>query len=322
MLCLLPAAASADTVFSDNFSSSTLNGANFTPTAGSTSYQITASKNTGTDSTMGSGALRLSLDTATTSGFLEAQALFASAPITLASVGDAISLQFTFTAANILKDGTSGNGSWLCFGLYNSGGTAPLANGPLKNSGLTTTASNPNSSGGVSLWQGYNTRIGSNTVNATMYTRPTQTLADTSSQNQDLIGSNWGGGAYDTPTGQTLGTTPSTVLLTDGQQATVTFTLTLSQATELTLNARVYSGVGTGGTQLFTQTATATGANFLTSSFDGLAIGYRQSGPSADPALTINSLQVDTSLVPEPATATLAGLGLLGLLMGHRRSRR
>lgn len=293
----------AATVFSDNFSSSTLNGTSV-PTTSATSYDIASSKNS-SGCSIAAGNLKIVIP-ATTSGFVEAQARFATAPVTLGTTGDHLEFTATFTATANIISGSSGAGSFLCYGLFNSAGTTPLT--VLANSGLSTTLSSPNSTGGVQGWQGYVSRVGIATANSTIITRPAQSGADTSSQNQDLIGNNWGGGAFDTPAGVTLGTLTSTISLTDLQQYTLTFRLTLTAANTYSIESKLYSGVGTNGSVVFSQGATASGTDFLTSSFDGLVLGYRYSGGSAASTLDVSSLSVTTSLPIGGPSDPVAGI--------------
>jgi len=75
-------------VFTDNFGNgSTFNGVSTPggkPTASSTSYDFASSK-TGVES-IGASGLTFGLSSATTSGFVEAQAVFTSTPVVLATV--------------------------------------------------------------------------------------------------------------------------------------------------------------------------------------------------------------------------------------------
>lgn len=294
----------AATVFSDNFSTSTLNGASI-PTSTSTSYDIASSKNS-TTSSIAANDLKI-LIPATTSGFVEAQAIFANSPVTLVIMGDYLDLTASFTASANVISGTSGTSSFLCYGLFDSDGSAPLTN--LANAGLSATLGSTNSTGGVQGWIGYVSRVAPATGSSTLITRPAQSGADTSSQNQDLIGNNWGGGAFDTPAGFTLGTLASTSSLTDLQQYTLSFRITLTAANTYGIESKIYNGVGTNGPVLFNQSATASGGNFLTSDFDSLAIGYRYSGVSAASALDVNDLTVTTSVaIGGGPTNTVAGL--------------
>lgn len=316
LLSLAPALVQADTtIFNDNLSSSTINGASI-PTGTSTSYDVASSKNATTS--IAAGDLKMGM-AATTSGFVQAQAVFASSAVSLTGVGDSIRLTATFTDTLNLLNGTS---SFICYGLYNSAGSLPLTG--LTSSGLSATAGSPNSTGGVQLWQGYVGRLAGSGGSSSVYLRPQQSGVDTSSQNQDLIGNNWGGGAYDTPGGTTLGSVASTLSLTVSAQYTLAFSLTLTAANTYDISSILYDGVGTGGTVLSTQTVSASGANFLTSSFDGLAIGYRHSGTSMATTIDINAITVtaNISTVPEPSSAALvlSGITLLGMIQRSRRA--
>jgi hypothetical protein len=102
LLAAAPLGAMAQTtIFTDTFNhGSTLNGTSTpggTPTASSTSYDIASTKAANTGPAIASGDLTLKLNAATTSGFLEAQALFTSTPFALNAVGDYINLTYTFT---------------------------------------------------------------------------------------------------------------------------------------------------------------------------------------------------------------------------------
>lgn len=293
----------AATIFTDSFATSTINGPS-TPTSSATSYDIASSKNSSACS-IAAGDLKILLP-ATTSGFVQAQARFASTPVPLTNSGDYLELTAAFTATANVISGGSGAGSFLCYGLFNSGGSAPLT--VLANSGLSTTLGSPNSTGGVQGWQGYVSRVGIATATSTIITRPAQSGVDTSSQNQDLIGNNWGGGAFDTPAGVTLGSLTSTSSLSDLQQYTLTFRLTLTAASNYSIESKLYSGLGTNGSVVFSQSATASGADFLTSSFDGLVLGYRYSGASAASTLNVSSFTVTTSLPIGGPSDTVAGI--------------
>jgi hypothetical protein len=317
------AALAQTTVFSDNFSTSTFNGAS-TPTSTSTSYDVDSSK-TGAES-ITSGNFTFGLSAATTSGFLEAQALFTTSPVTLATPGDYIDLTYTFTdTANLLAGGTS---SYLFTGLFGSGGNAPVAGtaGTQGNAVTLSTTSPPTpatlATANAALWQGYVSRIAGSGGNSEAYTRPQENGATvTDSANQDLIGNDFGSGAYDNPAGtQVGGTLASTAALTTGSQYTLDYRLTLTSAGVITISDNLYSGVGTGGT-LDSSQSTATSSTLLTSSFDGLAIGIRNSGTSLQPTMDINQLTVisDIQAVPEPNTFALFGGGIASLLIAARR---
>lgn len=319
-LALLPAALTAAdlTVFHTDFNSDSLNQASFTPTATSTTWNIASTKNA--TSSLAGGDLALGIPS-TTSGFLEAQTVFSSTPYQLANVTDALTVTVTFTATNNIL--TVGTGSQLFAGLFQSGGVKPLAN--LQSSGLSTTVSSPNATGGTQLWQGYNSRISFDGGNSAVITRPMQNGAGTTSANQDLLFQG-GGGQYPNPTGTTLvtsNTAAATTALTNGNPYTLVFQITRSDATTLSISNTLFDGVGTSGTNLATISSTATAANLLTDTFDGLAIGYRFSNnPGAASSITFTDLEVVyTSTVPEPSTYA-AILGVAGLALAALRRRR
>jgi hypothetical protein len=329
----LPLAVTAQTtVFSDNFGNgSTLNGASTpggTPPASSTSYDIASTKAATTGPVIGSGDLRLTLNGATTSGFVEAQAVFSSTPITLATVGDYINLTYTFTdTSGTLLAGTSAGASYLWTGLFNSGGSAPLA-GSLNNSGLSTTAGSAFATGGAAGWVGYSANInGANgsVAGAKLYTRPAQTGVGTSSANQELLGSAVGGGAYNNPSGTQLtgGSASATAALTSGAQYTISYLISRSAIGSLYVSESLYSGASTNGSLLIS--VTGTDSTGLATSFDGLAIGARHSGGSGNPIMDINQITIFDSIqsVPEPGTLALLGGGAtLVLFMGRRHQKK
>ena len=308
-LLAAPVAVTAQyAVFTDNFNSgSTLNQTSVpggTPFASKTSYDIASSKAATTGPTIGSGKLRITLNGNTGSGFIEAQALFTTTPVSLNTAGDYVTLTYTFTNTTSLI--AAGASSYIVNGLYNSGGVPPVAGG-LNNSGLGGTAF---PTGNCADWQGYTARL-SDGGTSEVYERPLQN--GTSSTDQDLVGNNWGGGTYVSPTGNVVITNTATVVLTAGAQYTVSYTVALTAAGTLSFTNSLYSGVGTGGTQLFTQTGTT---NFvLATSFDGLAVGYRSSGTSTNPIMDITSISITENIAGlpgQPFDVTGGGIGCLG----------
>jgi len=329
LLASVAMSVDAAPIFTDTFTNgSTVGSASVpggTPTASTTSYDIASTKNS-TTSAITSGTLQVVIPS-TTSGFSEAQAVFSATPVTLAAVNDSINLRYTFTAtANVLTGTGMGNTSQLWTGLYNSGSSLPLTT--LANSALTATStSGAILSTGVANWQGYVSRIaatGTNGAGASqLYTRPAQTTG-TSSAVQELLGNAVGGGAYNGPTGVTLRTLSGSAApaLTVGQPYTVDYTLTMLGTGSLGITSNLFSGVGTGGPLLFSASGTASGGNVLTTSFDGLALGYRYNGTSGAATLNVNSIQVTATLVPEPASIAVAsGLGMAVLIYARRRLR-
>ncbi len=306
-------------VFTDVFGSSTTNQASVpsgTPTVSATSYDIASSK-AATGGANGPycrpGNLRLSFNGATTSGFVEAQAIFAASPVSLVTVGDFINLTYTFTnTGGTLLAGSST--SYLLNGFFNSGGTIPLA-GSLANSGLNATASSPYATGNCANWQGYVSRI-SNGGTSQAYTRPVQNGAGTTSANQDLVGNNSGGGTFINPSGIAFDlneTAPA--VLASGATYTISYTIALTDLGALTVTNNLYSGVGTGGTLVFSQTNTAAGTTNITSAFDGFTIGVRHNTGSVNPTMDISRIAITKNISGSPGpsfTVTGGGTGCLG----------
>ena len=260
---------------------------------------------------------------ATTSGFVEAQALFATTPLTLAATGDYIQLMATFTATAGILAGP-GTGSSLNFGLFYSGGTTPVAGGLLNNGGLNTTTGSSYDTGNAAAWLGYVGRILETTGASRLFTRPDQNGPDTTSESQDLLFNNIGSGAFDDPTGtQISADSQFGSTLTAGNQYTYTLKLTLDAGTGfLTAEQNLYSGVGTGGANLFTQTGTSTAASTPTLQFDGFALGYRfAESTGVASTLGINTIEITAVMVPEPASASLLIFGAAISLWVYRRRR-
>jgi hypothetical protein len=69
--------------------------------------------------------------------------------------------------------------------------------------------------------------------------------------------------------------------------------ITVNGLNSLIISNNLYSGAGTGGTQIFTQTnAIATNLTFMTSSFDGFAIGALNKNGTCDPMMDISSITI------------------------------
>lgn len=299
-------AAMADVFFTDNFSNgSTTNGNSVpggTPTASHTSYDIASTKNA-TSCAIAANDLTLRLNAATGSGFVEAQALFATNAIALSAPGDYIdfTVVFTNTTGTLLAGGTS---SFLWLGLYNSGGSAPLTTN-LVNAGLTATAGSAYAAGNCANWQGYAAQL-ANSGTTRLYTRPLQNGAGTTSANQDLVGNGAGSGAFNNPGGTTLfSVSPNPAInLSSGGVYTLYFRLDLSDVSTLVISNALYAGAGTGGTLLVGMVATNTSP--LAQSFDGLCIGVRNSGTSLNPVMDISSIVISgqSTIITSPPTIT------------------
>jgi hypothetical protein len=260
---------------------------------------------------------------ATTSGFVEAQALFTTTPITLVATGEYIQLLATFTTTAGILAGP-GTGSYVSFGLFNSGGTAPVPGGALANAGITSTAGSPYGTGYAANWAGYMGRIRETTGSSRFNSRPIQSGSGSASANQDLI---FGGetAGYANPAGVQIGSTATFgATLIPNTQYTYTLTLTFDASTGfITAAENLYSGVGTGGASLFSLTGTTAAGSTPTLQFDGFALGYRFA-ESVDAASTLDvsgiEITSNVSVVPEPGSASLLLLGAgAGLLLIRRR---
>ena len=320
LVATMPLAATAQitTYFTDNFSNgSTTNLASVvggSPTASYTSYDIGANKTTIGYVAIKPNDLTLKLSAGTTSGYLEAQALFVTNSvggtnaIALSQPGDYIDIQvvFTNTGGTLLAGGVK---SSLWIGLYNSGGNAPVSGGALANSGLTTTSGSAYATGNCQLWQGYAAEITSSGTTR-IVTRPVQNDGTTTSANQELLGNNASGGTFDHPGGTAIDTAPTAaVTLTSGGQYTLELRITLAAANSLTISNFIYNGAGTNGTVVFSQGSApggVTNGTFLTGAFDGLAIGAFNSGTSFNPTMDISSILITgtNTVVTTPPTIT------------------
>lgn len=282
-LLLLISTSQASTVLTDNFATSSLNSATpAAPTATATAYQLLSSKSWSPTPTKTINDLRFGIG-ATTSGHIEAQALFAASPIALTNVGDYLELTITFTNTTGLLTQTGHVG----FGLYNSGGVAPVAGGM----NASATNNNPASIGGAQGWQGYVARAAYSGGSHQIATRPAQSGLPGSSQDLITTGSSsqsYTGAVNLASTASTL--TQSPALLTENLR------ITLSAANAFLIENRLHLGSDTNGTLLLSQSASATGANFLTNSFDALALGWRATANTTATLIDVQSITINTSV--------------------------
>ena len=315
------AAAKAAVVFSDNFSTSTID--NATPVATSstqTNYFVASTKGNGASSeTIATGDLHAAL-VSTTSGINEVQAQFPG--VALQNAGDFVDYTLTFTNNGI---GLAGNNDSIYLGLYNSNGSAPV-NG-LTNSGLNVTSSTF-ATGGVQLWQGYTSQFSPANLSLTARTvaRPAQTTG-TFNSDQDLVGDNAGNGTYNSPTGPSLGTNIVNAAAAGIANATIfteDLTITLNGDGSETINSRFFQGSDTTGTVISNQTVTSN-TTPLATSYDGLAFGWRHNLTTGTATamdvsnITINSGNVATA-APEPASLGALALGGIALLTRRRKA--
>jgi len=289
-------------VFNDTFSGSTINGASTnsgTTTATSTGYDIASGKSC-TATTVSAGHLALEI-AATSSGTMEAQAVFAPAPISLVNIGDYIELQYTFTDTTNVFNGRAAQNEQMFVGLYNSGGVLPVAVSTtgtnLWNSGLSGSRTE-SANGGVKGWIGYDSANAYGfTGNAgwNIYTRPSQFGANDKANNlnQTLMQSGSGGFGGNVTLGTLApGLFPWPVLLV-GTQYTCAYRITLSAAGTLVFTNTLYIGADVNGTVITNVSGTATGANVITTNFDALGIGWKAAcNPTTQTTNDVNRITV------------------------------
>ena len=304
LLTAAPMISLADIFFSDTFT----NGSNLTnaspanPTTTNTSYQLVSSKSWSPTPSLTSGDLKFGI-AKTSSGSIEAQARFATIPVTLINPGDYIELTVTFTNTVGLMTNA---GTAFGFGLYNSGGTGPAAGG-LNGSATTST----NTTGGAQHWLGYVGQVNNIASGTTrIMTRPDQT--ETTGNNQDVVTSNSGSSSYAGSATVGAGVTNS-LTLTAGSTYTEDLVISLSDVNTLAITNSFYAGVDTNGT-LLVQVGGTTNAPFLTAGFDAFAIGWRYNANTGPTTIDISSIQIlghgtvvtaPPDIVTQPASASV-----------------
>ena len=276
-------------VFSDGFTTSTLNSPTpATPTPTNTSYSVISSKGWNPTPSLAAGHLKFGIG-ATTSGCIEVQALFTNAPVTLATVGDSISLLATFTNTSGLLTQSSA----LSFGLYRAGTNAPIPTGL---NGVANTASTTNATGNAQTWVGYVGQIGFTNSASQILTRQPQT--GTANNNQDVVTSGSGSSSYANPAAATIGTASSaaTVVLSTATAYTEVLSITLIATNTLAITNYLYAGSNTNGALLAQFGSVASGSTYLTNQFDALAIGWRATASTSATAIDLTRLTVFSSL--------------------------
>jgi autotransporter-associated beta strand protein len=298
VLVAAPLAARAQTTFfTDNFSNgSTTNQLSIpggTPTASSTSYDCGSGK-AATQWTIGPNLLRCKLNAATTSGYWEAQALFATNAVGLNVPGDYIDMAIVFTNSLGTLFSTTASEVWI--GLYNSGAapgaTNPPVAGALANAGLNDTAGSAYATGNCQLWAGYACRVFSG-AQSRITTRPVQNAGGTASGNQELLGNGVSSGTFKNPGGTEVKGTSQTYTLASSGAYTLDLRITLDPAGSgsLIISNAIFTGVGTGGALLFSNATTITGTP-LASGFDGLAFGAFNKTASVNPQMDVYSITI------------------------------
>lgn len=315
----LAATAQINTVFSDNFSGSTLNPTATSPgtlTSTRTAYEIASSK-AATASTIAAGVMSYG-NFSTSSGYCEGQALFTASPVTLNTPGQYLELYYTFTDTVTLFNGNANDNEQVSLGLYNSGGVGPTNGTGLWNSGLSSslTAADVGCTKG---WIGYCGEIAYSKANAEpsdIATRPAQTGANNDNQGLCPV-SGYSSGVNIAQLNGVLGQP----LLTVGNQYTLDLKIYYVNATTLAITNALYVGAGNGGPVYASGSYTAqngttvTGANLLTTTFDSMCLAFRPtSSPTSGETNRINNVTV---LNVYPIAPAITGLTNQTVIAGN-----
>jgi len=290
-------------VFSDSFSGSSLNSLSpSAPTATSASYQLVSSKTWNPTPTIAAGHLKFGIGP-TGSGLIEAQALFATAPVTLATVGDTLSLVVTFTNTVGLFAQTN----YLGIGLYNSGQNGPVPGGL---NGTATSGNTGNATGNAQTWVGYVGQLNFTNASSQILTRTAQSGA--ANNNQELLTSG-SSASYSNPSATTVGTASSaaSVVLPTNGLYTAVLTITLTAGNTLAITNALYAGTDTSVAPLSQFGGVASGSSYLTNCFDALAIGWRAAIATAPTMIDINNISVSTGVSASAAVLPPAPANLL-----------
>jgi len=306
--CVLTAHAQ-NTVFNDSLTGDSLNPSTYPAvTSTATGWAVLSNKNSPAPTESG-GALTINM-AATSSGFVESQALFVASPVQLLP-GTYLELTTTFASTNVLVSPSDN----LIFGFFNSGGSTPL--GGLLNSGLSSSLTTF-ATGGAKGWIGYNAKLPIS-GSPTMLTRPAQTGTNNTVQDVLVDGQSTSVG-YTTPAGAGASSvTAMATTLVNGSTYTLDYKLSLS-ADGLTLTSAValYNGTGISGaganTLIGSYSGKFTGAAIITKSFDALAIGWRADTSSGTSNIKISSLTVKTTggtpwFTTQPPASVLVSIG-------------
>jgi len=314
LLCLLLAASAVsafaqNTIFNAALAGDALNPATYPAvTSTTTGWDVLSNKNSPAPTEVG-GVLTINM-ASTSSGFVEAQALVAPAPVQLLP-GTYMEVTTTFAPTYVLTNSSDN----LIFGLFNSGGSAPLSG--LLSSGLVNSLTTY-ATGGAKGWIGYNANIPLTGASPRALNRNAQTGANNTVQDV-LVDSQSSSVGYTTPAGtsaSSIGALSTT--LVNGSTYTLDYKLSLS-ADGLTLTSTValYNGTGTTGTGantlIGTSTGKFTGAALLTKSFDAFAIGWRADA-SQPSNIKISAFKVTTTggapwFITPPPPALAASIG-------------
>ncbi|HTR40282.1 MAG TPA: glycosyl hydrolase family 28 protein [Pseudomonadales bacterium] len=291
-----PLMVNSGSVFTDTFSGSTLDSASpAAPTPTGTAYEILSSKSWSPSPVISTGHLKFGIG-ATTSGLIEAQALFTNSPIDLGMPGNSISLIITFTdTAGLLTQSGS-----LGFGLYNSGG----GNFPVPGGLDGTLSGTGNATGNTQTWVGYVGQLSFTGMNSQIITRPAQTGTANNNQEGVTTGS---GSSYSGPVTIGSASAAPSLTLAAGSTYTEMLSITAAGSTSLAITNSLYAGTSTNGTLLSQFGGIAASSTLLTTSFDAFAIGWR-----AQPASngTASAIDINQIIINNAGPASTSGPSL------------
>jgi hypothetical protein len=224
-------------------------------------------------------------------------AQFTSTPVTLASVGDYLTLTVNFNSPSGMSTDTGG----LLVGLFNTQGTP----GNADEVNTTTGGATADDQGYFGL-MGYNTGAGTSTK---FYTRQ----GGAADANELGYYSKMTAGSY----AQLSSFAASgNAILGLNTAYTLTYTIMNNGASGDAITAVITDGVNTLDSWVTTDTTGVGGAGRY-NSFDELTFGnYGKAGPVD---VNITSVSVAMTSVPEPSTFAFAALGLLGFIARFRR---
>jgi len=285
-------------VFLDTFGGSTLNSSSaVAPTATNTSYELLSSKTWSPTPVIVPGHLQFGI-APSGSGIIEAQALFATSPVTLLTTNDSLSLIVTFTNTS----GLLTQSGMLGFGLYHSGQSVPVPGG--LNSWLSSSDAT-NAIGYAQSWAGYFGQLSYTDASSQTQARSAQTGAD--NNNQDLL-TTGSSSSFAHPAAATVGSASASasVALVAGGVYTEVLSLTLLTSNSLAITNYFYAGSSTNGALLSQFGGAASGSTYLTNSFDAFAIGWRVTANTTATAIDINQIMVSDWLAANPPPAPAA----------------
>jgi autotransporter-associated beta strand protein len=275
--------------FGDTFTAgSTINSAAPAPPGTNfTSYEELSGKSFSPTPSVNANDLQFGI-AATTSGADQIQALFATNAVNLVAPGTdfiQMAIVFTNTSGGLL---TVGQG-YLGVGLYNSGSSTnyPVPGGLNGNeTSSATTAITEN----AATWDGYFAQIAFSGSTTAILTRPAQNGPD--NNNQDLLTTGSGTYSFAHPTGSTLSSFSSTLVLGTNVPYTEVMIIWLNAPGSEVISNYLYAGSTISGSPLTQIGGVATNSTFLTGAFNALGFGWYQKNNAHANLVDISSISI------------------------------